>query len=139
MEKCQITPIVRALLEMKQKQMSDKNIEAIVVGDATVKCNKDAMSRALDNLISNAVNYSEQGKKIEIIIDSDQMIINNYFSDKIECNIKKLTEPFVKGSESRTAGGTGLGLNIAKTVMDIHGFRMRIEIENNMFKIRIKW
>lgn len=139
MEKCQITPIVRALLEMKQKQMSDKNIEAIVVGDATVKCNKDAMSRALDNLISNAVNYSEQGKKIEIIVDSDQLIINNYFSDKIECNIKKLTEPFVKGSESRTAGGTGLGLNIAKTVMDIHGFRMRIEIENNMFKIRIKW
>ncbi len=139
MEKCQIAPIVRALLEMKQKQMSEKDIEAIVVGDATVKCNKDAMTRALDNLISNAVNYSEQGKKIEIIIDSDQMIINNYFSDKIECNIKKLTEPFVKGSESRSAGGTGLGLNIAKSVMDIHGFRMRIEIENNMFKIRIKW
>ena len=139
MDKCQIAPIVKALLEMKQKQMGDKNVEAVIVGDATIKCNKDAISRALDNLLSNAVNYSEPGKKVDIIIDTEQLIINNYFSGDIECSIKKLTEPFVKGSESRTSGGTGLGLNIAKSVMDIHGFKMRIEIDNNIFKIRVKW
>ena len=139
MEKCDIGLMIRSLLEMKEKQIKDKNVEVVVVGSAVIRCNKDAFSRAMDNLLGNAVTYSEEGKNIEVILDSGQMIINNYFNHSIEVNVKKLTEPFVKGNESSTSVGTGLGLNIAKSVMDLHGFKTRVEIENNIFKVRIKW
>ena len=81
--------------------------------------------RLFDNIISNSIKYNKKGIKIyfnykftkdNIIID----IADNGIGIKMD-NPNKLFEPFIVGNESRTKGlGTGLGLYIAKQIVDLH-------------------
>ena len=86
---------------------------------------KMLVTRLFDNIISNSIKYNKKGIKIyfnykftkdNIIID----IADNGIGIKMD-NPNKLFEPFIVGNESRTKGlGTGLGLYIAKQIVDLH-------------------
>lgn len=81
--------------------------------------------RALQNLIDNALKYSMEGTRIYISSGvSDEklkMVIKNIASYEMEFTGADIVERFVRGDESRTTEGSGLGLSIAKSF--IEGFR----------------
>ena len=92
--------------------------------------------KALDNLLGNAAAYSGAGNQILIKLwketETTTLTIENtgaYIPDEA---ISKLFEPFyrVDQSRNRQTGGTGLGLYIVKTILDLHG--AKIEITNTI-------
>lgn len=86
-------------------------------------------SRAVTNLITNAIRHNKEGEKIllSLTIESDKMKITvGDTGERIEPLLAAhLFEPFVMGDESRsTKGGSGLGLSIAHKVMEMHGWKL---------------
>ena len=82
------------------------------------------LKRALRNLISNAVRYG--GSAAVSVIDSPREVILRVEDDGPgipEDRIGSITEPFVRGetSRSRTTGGAGLGLTLARAVAEERG------------------
>ena len=99
------------------------------------------MSRALENIIINALKYSLNNTRVYINIkleDNSVKIgvknIANYEMDFIE---EEMFERFARGDKSRNSkvDGSGLGLAITKSIVELHGGEVQIKKEGDMFKI----
>lgn len=103
------------------------------------------LEQVLTNLVSNAIKFTPEGKTITIssrLVNADDIKVNEYFKDSIQnlsgeyvevcvkdegigIESKNLLHAFdkfaqIENSLSRKAGGTGLGLPIAKQLLDAH-------------------
>lgn len=104
------------------------------------------LARLFDNLISNAVKYSNNSKYIDIeLLKEDNYAvvrIMNYGETIPEDDLPHVFERFyrVEKSRSRQSGGTGLGLAIVKSIADIHNGKVTVSSNNNKttFEIRLE-
>lgn len=112
-----------------QKELSvniNPSSELYVEGDV------DLLQKVVDNLLGNAITYSPPGNTIHInLSNSDKkthLEIENTGVYIPEADIPKLFEPFyrVEQSRNRQTGGSGLGLSIVKTILDLHGAEINI-------------
>lgn len=82
------------------------------------------MTRAISNLLSNAIRHNPKGSKVLIKVvhmDRLKIIIADNGSEIPENIVKRLFEPFILGDESRSSkGGSGLGLAITKKIIEKH-------------------
>lgn len=92
--------------------------------------------RAIENLYTNAAKYALEDTKVyvELLVEKEMAVfcIKNVFDKKIE-NYKDLTERFVRGEESRTTEGSGLGLSITKNLVILMGGYFDIEVKEDLF------
>ncbi|MCM1992199.1 sensor histidine kinase [Oceanirhabdus seepicola] len=97
--------------------------------------------RVLENLISNILKYSLQNTRVYInVIPSDNttsIVLKNISSSKLNINADELTERFKRGDESRTSEGSGLGLSIAKSLVELQKGNFDINIDGDLFKVTI--
>ena len=100
----------------------DKNADsAVMMADPSL------MARAISNLMSNAVKYGKDGKRLIIVYekkdDGCDLSLTNFGLAIPEESLKRVFDKFyrVEDSRSLSTGGTGLGLNIAKEVIVLHG------------------
>lgn len=87
----------------------------------------------LKNLLDNAVKYSPVGSTVdlELYCEDDQVIfqvidrgVGIPIADK-----ERIFEPFYRGKNSKNLPGTGLGLSVVKTLVDLHGGQITLESE----------
>lgn len=94
------------------------------------------MQRVFNNLLRNSVNYSFEDKKIDITVIQGDRDTEIYFVNQgitiSEEKIGRLFEQFYRLDTSRTTqtGGAGLGLAIAKEIVESHGVTIRAQCEN---------
>ena len=114
----------------------DLTVEQSISPEIYVLGDMQLLQKALDNLLGNAAAYSGAGNQVLIKLwketETTTLTIENtgaYIPDEA---ISKLFEPFyrVDQSRNRQTGGTGLGLYIVKTILDLHG--AKIEIANTI-------
>ncbi|MBO5449112.1 MAG: HAMP domain-containing histidine kinase [Ruminococcus sp.] len=105
---------------------------------AMVMADGDKMYRVFQNLLDNALNYSLEGSRIFLEIrksgDSIKFITKNISSSPIDFTAEEIVERFVRGDKSRTDGGNGLGLSIAKSFTEACGGEFEIRLDGDMFK-----
>lgn len=105
---------------------------------AMVMADGDKLYRVFQNLVDNALNYSLEGSRIffDIRRSEDRIIFEskNISSYPIEFTADEIVERFVRGDKSRTDGGSGLGLSIAKSFTEACGGEFVIELDGDMFK-----
>lgn len=110
-----------ALAEKKLLCRLDLGSSLNIVGDA------DKLSRVFDNLMRNAVNYSYPDTQINIsahLVNGKAVVVFKNKGDKISPQkLDMIFEKFFRADESRTSasGGAGLGLAIAKQIVELHG------------------
>ena len=82
-----------------------------------------SFGKALSNILSNAVTYTEPGKKASVYVDGRSIVIENECTPIPDDEIKRLFEPFYRPdfSRSRESGGNGLGLYIVDTLLTSMG------------------
>ena len=101
-------------------------------------------SRVISNLITNAVKHNESGTEIGLFLrnreDEDIRIIVADTGEMIPDDKKDtIFDPFVMGDESRQSkGGSGLGLSIARKVVEMHGSKIRLLQGDEVKKLGIK-
>lgn len=96
-------------------------------------CDKDKITQALVNILSNAIRYSNQGSTIfieEKLKDNKVIIsIEDQGIGISEEDLKYVFERFYRADKSRTraTGGTGIGLTIVKSIVSSHGGEVKLE------------
>lgn len=137
-EKCDLVAI---LLELKDKYnplIEQKNISFTITGSFLQKVDKKLITQALENILTNAVKYCNEGGSIEVYGDSNNLIIKNTMANPLTLDADKLWEPFVKDDSSRTnKSGSGIGLAIVKNILEYNKLLGFINTKDNWFEIKI--
>ena len=101
------------------------------------------MSRVLSNLINNILKYAMKNTRVFITAsEKDGMIemeFKNISAYPLNFNVEEITQRFVRGDESRTAEGNGLGLAIAKSYTEICNGTFDIVVDGDMFKAILRF
>lgn len=87
-------------------------------------------SRVVSNLLSNAIRHNPSGTRIAIGLKRQAGVARIIVADTgpaLTGNPDELFEPFARGDSSRAGGGNGLGLSIAKTIVEMHGYRIEMQ------------
>jgi PAS domain S-box-containing protein len=101
--------------------------------DKPVMIDGNLLSHILTNLLTNAVKYSPERRKITFELDHDDQNVIFKVSDEgigiPEEDLTRLFEPFHRASNVGEAQGTGLGLSIVKEYVELHGGSIEVESE----------
>ena len=96
------------------------------------------MWRILENLLSNVIKYSMPNSRVYVdIFKMDGygvLVMKNISAAPIDFDETRLTERFVRGDESRTTEGSGLGLSITQSLAEIQGGSFGIQVDGDLFK-----
>lgn len=99
--------------------------------------------RAVDNLLNNACKYSLPGTrvylKLEEIGDEAVVTLKNVSKDQLNMTSEELMERFVRGDSSRNTEGSGLGLSIAQSLIELQQAKMELKIDGDLFKVVIRF
>jgi len=124
----------------------DKYIEFKVnstIEELYIELDGKLMSRAIENVVINALKYSLENTRVYIDImdgeDSISISVKNIANYEMEFNNEEIFERFARGDESRNSNveGSGLGLAITKSIVELHQGSVTISREGDMFKIYI--
>ncbi|GKX55013.1 sensor histidine kinase [Leminorella grimontii] len=92
---------------------------------STVKGNSELMRRAVENIIRNALRFSKQGQRIEVGLfytEGELLIqVNDQGPGVDEDKLSSIFDPFVRVKSASSGKGYGLGLAIARKVVNAHG------------------
>lgn len=99
------------------------------------------MYRVLDNLFNNAFKYAMTGSRVYVDLYEDEdsvcFIMKNISQEPLNITADELTQRFVRGDASRTTEGSGLGLSIAESLVQLHGGTFKIYLDGDLFKATI--
>lgn len=118
-----------SLAELAQERLqaalpTDSTIhtEFAAQGEYEVDADRALLTRALDALLENAVQHTPEGGCITVHLADGVLSVTNT-GDAIPADaLPRLWEAYYQADPSRSSKGDGLGLSIAKTVFDLHGF-----------------
>ena len=122
----------------------EKNISFKVTTDEDViymELDGRLMSRALENIIINALKYSLNDTRVYINVKLEdnyvKVGVKNIANYEMDFNEDDMFERFARGDKSRNSKveGSGLGLAITKSIVELHGGEVKIKKEGDMFKI----
>ena len=128
-----------------EDKISEKNIEIISnLPEDKLMLNIDGQkfSRVLDNLFSNISKYALENSRVYVDLleeDGVKLTIKNISKYPLNISAEELMERFTRGEKSRTTSGSGLGLSIASSFVRAHGASFDIEIDGDLFKVRIEF
>ena len=110
-------------------------------GKCIITADRDLIKRVIENLIDNAVKYSDTNSEISIYLTKDSLEITNICSDVNGSDMKALLDE-VKTStlpySSSDSHGTGLGLSIARSIINLHRFKLSGKYREPFVKITIR-
>jgi signal transduction histidine kinase len=129
-----LSETVRAVVDGFAPQCEERGITIkVAVQDAfpLVTGDPERLHQVVGNLISNAVKFSPDGGSIEVEVrraePSVEIAVTDHGPGVAPDVMSKLFEPFWQGEEGRNRGGLGLGLPIAKHIIEIHGGTIHVQ------------
>ncbi|MBQ6221026.1 MAG: HAMP domain-containing histidine kinase [Solobacterium sp.] len=140
---------VRELIEQSTAEYQDKLDEGeyeVIYGieDDSLRVMADGrlLWRVFSNLYSNIIKYAMPHSRIYIDAHrtGDQQVrisFKNISREPLNISAEELTERFVRGDRSRHTEGSGLGLNIAQSLVEIQKGKMNITVDGDLFKVDI--
>ncbi len=146
-EKIDFLEFIRKIIAEYYEEMEEKDFTVdIIIPDKEIYLifDQKLMTRAIANIIGNAIKYNPDGTKLRIEIFEIEKELILEIADNgigISGDIKdKIFDAFVRGDKSRKSdGGSGLGLAIAKKIFEVHGWEIRLREgnkgENTVFAI----
>ena len=144
LEEIDIIALFRQTLgEMEEKINNSNLIMRVNIPDDKVICKLDGRRtyRIFENIMENVLKYTMANTRVYIdVIEEDrevQFIFKNISSYEMNFDAKEITERFTRGDESRNTEGSGLGLSIAKSLVELQDGRMNISIDGDLFKLTL--
>ena len=144
---CQPTSVNVLLSQLEgeyEERLQKADLTMIVhpaAGDPVVLADGKLLSRVMDNLMNNIVKYAMPGTRVYAAAAADNkettISIKNVSRNELNVSADELMERFVRGDSSRHTEGSGLGLSIAKSLVELQGGRFELSIDGDLFRADI--
>ncbi len=110
-------------------------------GDLSILADGKHMWRILDNLLNNVIKYALPGTRVYVTAQKreDRVVIavKNISRDPLNVSADELMERFVRGDSSRSTEGSGLGLNIARSLTALQNGQFSLTVDGDLFKAEV--
>lgn len=121
-ERVSLSALARERLEAAVPPDSRLHTSVIVDDADEAEADCALLARALDAILENAVQHTLPDGSITVRIEHGVCAVVNTGEAIPSAALPRLWEPYFQADPARTAKGDGLGLSIAKTVFDLHGY-----------------
>lgn len=137
--------LLEMLLYEFQPMFHEKNLNCnlMISEDIMIRCDANKIQRVFDNILKNAVIYSFEGTDIDIAVsrqgENIEIIFTNRGNTIPEEKLERIFEQFYRldASRSTSSGGAGLGLAIAKQIIELHNGAIMARSENEMIEFKV--
>lgn len=145
-EKLNIIALLRQTMGELQEKMENSRLDLrLNVTDQPVMCYLDGRRtyRIFSNILGNIAKYSMEGTRVYIDaeVESDRIHFTFKNMSNYEMNFKEdeIVERFQRGDKSRNTEGSGLGLAIAKSLTELQGGELKVEVDGDLFKLKLSF
>lgn len=136
--------ISQGLGEYSEK-FKEKSLQVIcdIPEDCQVLGDGKHLWRVMDNLLGNICKYAQENTRVYVSVkevieeDSYHITLKNISNEPLNMTSEELMERFVRGDSSRTTEGSGLGLNIAQSLMQVQKGSLTLEIDGDLVKVTL--
>ncbi len=145
-EKANFESLLRNIVRASQNLAG--NVHAISLNidcdSSSVAIDHGLMRHIVNNLLSNAIKYSPDGKPIEVSLSRNNgeliLAVADHGIGIPESDIDRVYDTFFRADNSTGIGGTGLGLSVVKTAVELHGGKISVHSvvnEGTTFSVHI--
>lgn len=121
-------------LELILKQPED---EIFIMADGRL------LWRVFDNLMNNICKYAQPSTRAYLNLEKENgqavIVFRNISKYALNITSDELMERFVRGDSSRNTEGSGLGLSIAKSLVELQDGQMDVHIDGDLFKVVLQF
>lgn len=144
-EKINLTELMNQTIGEFSEKFEQKGLTTVMnvhAQNAFIEADSRRIWRVIENLFNNIYKYAMEGTRVYVTVgrasgdgESVEVSIKNISESPLNCNPDELTERFIRGDESRTTEGSGLGLSIAKNLTLAQGGTFEIQLDGDLFKV----
>ena len=144
MERVNISELLRQSSAEYGERMEAVNITPVVnmpEEDIYVRADGRLLWRVVENLLQNICKHGMPGTRayLEARTENGRAVVSfkNISQQQLNIPVEELLERFVQGDESRSRGGSGLGLNIAESLTELMKGKLKLSLDGDLFKVEL--
>lgn len=137
---------VRELFTFYEALAEERGVRLVLTGAGSVEGDRLMIRRALGNLLANAIQYTARGSQVSVGIETipdgpTRLSVENPGKDIAPEHLPRLFDRFYRADPSRqkASDGAGLGLAIAKSIMDAHHATIRASSAGGTTRFEIRF
>lgn len=141
-----ITALIKNEINLYENKFKSSNLDIKLNApkeDITLFLDEEKTIRIVDNILSNINKYSLEDTRVYVDIikneDNVEITFKNISKYDIDVDVNTIGERFVQGDKSRNMEGHGLGLSIIKSLVNIQGGKVGLDIQGDLFKLVLKF
>lgn len=146
MEKCQLGVLLSQAVGEYESRFWEKQLELIVKQPEEpvwIMADGRRLWRVFDNLLNNVCKYAQENTRVYLTVEPKEaqveIIFRNMSKYALDMTGEELEERFVRGDKSRHMEGNGLGLSIAKSLVELQNGTMEIVTDGDLFKVVLRF
>ncbi len=140
-EKIGMAQLLDQALGEYEEKLEEKRlavVRTVPEGESYVYADGRHLWRVIDNLLSNCAKYALEGTRVYIELvrgkGTVSLSVKNISREALNVPPERLMERFVRGEESRSTEGSGLGLSIARSLTELQGGTFELAVDGDLFK-----
>ena len=146
MARCDLNVIVSQISGEYEERLTNADLSLIArlpESPTYIMADGRRLWRVFDNLMNNIVKYAMPGTRVYISMAQQNgeavMVFKNTSRDPLDLTPEELTERFVRGDASRNTEGNGLGLSIAKSLVELQNGQLNLYADGDLFKVILRF
>lgn len=129
-QKMDFAALVRQRVENFSEFFSQKGVELKAqIAPATIFAERGKMERVVDNLLSNALKYTERGGSVSVILAKNSLSVADNGVGIEPRDLERIFTRYYRGAQNSGAGGFGVGLALCKKICDFYGIKIKVKSE----------
>ena len=146
LERCELGVLIDQCAGEYAEKLKAAGLELVVTKPeepVTIMADGRHMWRVFDNLLNNVCKYAMAGTRVYINLDKEAgratVTFRNISAQQLNISGEELMERFVRGDSSRNTEGSGLGLSIARSLVQLQKGELELTVDGDLFKVTLKF
>ncbi len=142
LEKCEVGVLLTQAAGEYEQRFAEKQLELRTnqpEEPVYIQADGRHLWRVFDNLLNNICKYAQENSRVYLSLEKREeqayVIFRNMSKYALNIPANELEERFVRGDKSRHMEGNGLGLSIAKSLVELQNGKMEIVTDGDLFKV----
>jgi signal transduction histidine kinase len=145
-EKLNVVELIKQSLGEFEDKFKERNLDIqsdYSKSEIFIMADSRYLYRSIENMLSNISKYALENSRVYIEVFEEygkvKISMKNISKEKLNITTDELMQRFVRGDKSRTTEGSGLGISIAKSLVEAQNGKFSLNIDGDLFKVEIEF